>query len=253
MRREEKRNLFNLASKLRSLPSAELWKILNRKKNEMAMRLLPITAYPLPLQGLAVVSHKHKFVYYIVPKAASVSIRAFIKAIDPLCMKGLSLAEAKSTPYRNYFHFTFVRNPYDRLLSCYIDKFHEPRLGSSGFTNGELNLFLGHYGRLGCREMSFGDFIQFVTRVPYRHSNRHFTPQCYLLNLDLLNFIGHVENFDQDLLYLRKQVGVPDEIPQPQKLNASRHGPYQSYYNDKLRKMVARKYARDLEIFNYGF
>jgi len=247
---EEKRKLFGL-NLVKSLQDTRLWKAINRKKNET--QLFPITAFQLPPREFTLISHEHKLIYYMVPKAASTTVKSFIKAIDPLHMKRLSLAEARSTLYKDYFHFTFVRNPYDRLLSCYIDKVYEPQLCSPEFTNGEFNDFLNYYGRLGYQQMSFGDFIQFVTRVPNKHCDNHFVPQHYLVNLDLLNFIGYVENFDQDLLYLRKQVGVPDEIPQPQKMNASRHDPYQSYYNDKLRKMVDRKYARDLEIFNYGF
>jgi len=231
------------------------------------MGLLPITSYRLHPVGVCYISHKHKFVYYSVPKAGCTSIKLFIGILDgiegaslslpapnigSLRIPKLSLAEARSTLYKDYFHFTFVRNPYDRLLSCYIDKVYETALYNT-ITNGEFDSFLRQYGKLGWKKMAFGDFVQFVTRVPDRHCNKHFMPQHYLLNLDLLDFIGHFENLNQDFLYVKKQIGVSDDTPQLQKLNASRHGPYQSYYNDKLRKMVARKYARDLEIFNYGF
>jgi len=267
MRREEKRRSFNFTNRVQSLLDTKLWKPLNYSKNKAVP--LPITSYPLPdNRGVAFVSHNHQFIYYEVPKAACSSIKLFIGTIDgiienlprnvhSLPIPKLSLPEARLTLYKDYFHFTFVRNPYDRLLSCYIEKVYEPGSGLRNrpfkFPNGEFNEFLRHYGQLEFRKMSFGDFIQFVTRVPNRHCNKHFIPQHCLLNLDVLDFIGHIENFDQDFLYVRKQIGLSDDIPQPQKMNASKHSHYQSYYNDKLRKMVACKYARDLEIFNYDF
>jgi len=237
------------------------------------MGLLPITIYRLSPVGLALISHKYKFVYYSVPKAGCTSIKFFIGTLEDIegvspslpvldihsnsiPILKLSLAEARSALYKDYFHFAFVRNPYDRLLSCYINRVYEPALHSCNdkrHINGEFKEFLNQYGQLGWKKMAFGDFVQFVIRVADRNCDNHFMPQHCLLNLDLLDFIGHFENLNQDFLYVKKQIGVSDDTPQLQKLNASRHGPYQSYYNDKLRKMVTRKYARDLEIFNYDF
>jgi len=258
--------LLNSINEVWSYLDHRLWKPLNRRKNETG--LFPITScsLSLPRPSGAYISHKHKVVYYTIPKAACTTIKLFIGLIEgtatwkdnphELSMLRLSLPEARSILYKDYFHFTFVRNPYDRLLSCYMDKIYEVGLcdhDDREFANGEFRQFLVEYGRLGYREMSFADFIWFVTRVPDRHCDRHFIPQHYLLNLDLLNFVGHFENLNQDFLYVRKQIGLSDDTLQLQKINASKHGPYQNYYNDKLRKMVARKYARDLEIFNYDF
>jgi len=237
------------------------------------MGLLPITAYPLARSttALGLISHKHKFIYYQVPKAGCTSIKFFIATLDSiegffpslpvldihsLAFPKLSSAEARLSPYKDYFHFTFVRNPYDRLLSCYINRIYEPALHNRNdnlHTNGEFNRFLWQYGQLGWKKMSFGDFVQLVTRIADRSCNKHFRPQHCLLDLDLLDFIGRFENFNQDFLYVRKQIGLSDDTLHLQKMNASKHSLYQNYYNDKLRKMVARKYARDLEIFNYDF
>jgi len=241
-----------------------IWGPLNRKSNEIG--LLPITSYPLSPEQVIYVSHRYKFFYYEVPKAACSSIKFFIVQIDGIEKDGpgvhslkiptLSSFEARSALYKNYFYFTFVRNPYDRLVSCYVDKVHRPALLNREdylFSSGEYKEFLNRYGKLDFKQMSFGDFVEFVTRIPDRHCNRHFMPQHYLVDPDKVDFIGHLENFDRDFLHLRKQVGLPDDAPYPEKLNATRHDHYRTYYNDELREMVARKYNRDLEIFNYDF
>jgi len=241
-----------------------VWAPLNRTSNEIG--LFPITSCPLSPQQVAFISHKHKFIYYEVPKAACSSIKFFIVQIDEikrdrpgihsLNIPTIPSFEARLTLYQSYFHFTFVRNPYDRLVSCYVDKVHRPALlGREDhlFSDGEYREFLSRYGKLDFKKMSFGDFVRFVNRIPDRHCNRHFMPQNCLLDLDKLDFIGRIENFDQDFLCLRKQIGLSDDAPYPEKLNATEHDPYRTYYDDELREIAARKYARDLEVFNYDF
>ncbi len=164
--------------------------------------------------------------------------------------------ENRSTIYKDYFHFTFVRNPYDRLLSCYKDKVDNPELRNPTnrwAINGEHRGFVEGYGNLvGFKKMSFSDFVHFVTQIPDKHCEGHFVPQHYLLDLETLDFIGRLENFEQDFSYVKEQISLSDDI-KPEKLNSTKHGPYQNYYDDELRKMVAKKYAQDLEIFNYDF
>jgi len=127
------------------------------------------------------------------------------------------------------------------------------RVLTPALSNGENGHFVTSYGHLvGFKKMSFSDFVHFVTQIPDEHCDLHFAPQHRLLDLETLDFIGRFENFDQDFSYIKEQISLSDDI-KPEKLNSSKHGPYQNYYDDELRRMVAEKYARDLEIFNYDF
>jgi len=214
------------------------------------------------------ISHKHKFVYYAVPKAAHTTIKFFIITIDEIGrgsahgrvhstnIPRIVFPENRSSKYKDYFHFTFVRNPYDRLLSCYIEKVYNPALSNRidhAFINGENLEFVKAYGNsVGFKKMSFSGFVHFVTQIPDEHCDPHFAPQHSLLDLETLDFIGRLENFDQDFSYIKEQISLSDDV-KPEKLMATKHGPYQNYYDDELRRMVAEKYARDLEIFNYDF
>jgi len=219
--------------------------------------------YLPPVYGF--VSHKHKFIYYPIPKAACTTIKSFIITIDEIkrgpsvhttTMPRVVFPENKFQIYKDYFHFTSVRNPYDRLLSCYIEKVYNPALSNrtdGAFINGENREFIRWYGNcVGFKKMSFSDFVHFVTQIPDEHCDPHFAPQHRLLDLETLDFIGRLENFDQDFSYIKEQISLSDDV-KPEKLMATKHGPYQNYYDDELRKMVAEKYARDLEIFNYDF
>jgi len=219
---------------------------------------------PSTRSALCFVSHKHKFIYYRISKVAHTTIKSFIITIDEINrtsnkrnrelnvtetqVPGMCFPENRSPKYKDYFHFTFVRNPFDRLLSCYMSKVY-----SLAHSNVESLQFVEAYGHLvGFKKMSFSDFVHFVTQIPNEHCDHHFAPQHRLLDLETLDFIGRFENFDQDFSYVKEQILLSDDI-MPERLNTTKHDPYQNYYDDELHRMVAEKYARDLEIFNYDF
>ncbi|GJD09935.1 Carbohydrate sulfotransferase 14 [Galdieria sulphuraria] len=104
------------------------------------------------------VSEKLKIVYCPIPKAASSTWKYLIR-----CQEGvedywnLTAAHSRATSglkylidypseeieriltSPEYLKFTFVRNPYTRLLSCYVDKFRNKNKDSS-----EYRTFIGH-------------------------------------------------------------------------------------------------------------
>lgn len=239
-------------------------RLFNQKKNETG--LFTVTSYPsFPAPRVSgFVSHKHEFIYYSIPKAACTTLKSFIINVDDIergpsvhttDIPVLSSSESRSPLYKNYFHFTFVRNPYDRLLSCYMDKVSCPAssdLTDPVFINGEYREFLNKYGNLGFKKMSFGDFVRFVTKISDKHCDPHFASQHSLLNLDSLDFIGRLEDFDRDFSHVKEKLSLSDNI-KPERLMTTKHDHYRSYYNDELRRMVAQKYPKDIEIFNYDF
>lgn len=101
--------------------------------------------------GDCFVSHSSRFVYMQVPKAACTSIKAALLPLFPTLdadnasergvahmafreteyriNKKALLKGIESGEYREYFRFSFVRNPWDRLLSCYKSKIGTSRVG----------------------------------------------------------------------------------------------------------------------------
>ncbi len=131
----------------------------------------------------------------------------------------------------------FVRNPYDRLVSCWqsklIDKVPNAGLVRQGFT----------------RDMTFEDFIKLVCKIPDDIANVHFKSQmCFWLGpkTTILRF----ENIDDDWEIVRnKIVGLP---PLPH-FGSSEHNHYREYYNPELIKLVQQRFKYDLEVLGYEF
>lgn len=128
--------------------------------------------------------------------------------------------------WEEYFKFTFVRNPYDKLVSQY----HYNR-GKFKLTNLSFYEYIKYYNEGGK-----------IAKYPV-HNYKY-------IDLDL-DFIGKFENLQHDMNYVFDRCKSP-RIKMPH-LNPSRHAHYTSYYNDETRAIVAELFKKDLELFDYKF
>ena len=145
----------------------------------------------------------------------------------------------------DYFRFGFVRNPLDRLLSCYAQKivYYERQLG--------MRSLLWRYGNTFDKDMSFAAFVKAVAGIPDRISDIHFRSQhtfLYHRGKKMVDFIGHFEQLEQDWDLLREKFGLP-ELPHQ---NKSRHADYHEAYTPELAIIAAKRYAKDIELFGYS-
>lgn len=144
---------------------------------------------------------------------------------------------AKDIPDINdYFSFTFVRNPYDRLVSTYY-------------------FYLYQYEKIKKKNLrpimrqirSFGSFASFVEHLD-EVSDIQIIPQSDFITKDV-DFIGAFENLKDDWEFICHVVfRNPIELT---RMNASNHPDWQELYTDKLRRIVYEKYERDFVTLNY--
>ena len=137
-----------------------------------------------------------------------------------------------------------MRNPLDRLLSCYAQKivYHQRELG--------MPSLLWRYGSRFDRDMSFAEFVHAVAEIPDRLSDIHFRSQhTFFYHRDqlMVDFVGRFETLQTDWGSLRERFGLP---PLPHQ-NRSRHDPYQQAYSPALAAVAAQRYERDIELFGY--
>jgi hypothetical protein len=66
-----------------------------------------------------------------------------------------------------------------------------------------------------------------------------------------MDFIGRFENLQEDFAYIADRIGLEDaELPH---LLAGKNPSYVDFYDDHCRKLVADKYAEEIELFGYKF
>lgn len=149
------------------------------------------------------------------------------------------------------WRFAFVRNPWDRLVSCYSEKIRDDG-DSENFTDGVSNVLLP-FG-LFKRGMTFESFATVAMSIPDQRAEPHWRSQ-YTFLVDRrghlpLDFLGRFERLQSDIAAVSKAVGIPAELPH---LLASDRRGYREYYSGKLRELVADRYSQDVATFGYTF
>ncbi len=82
-----------------------------------------------------------------------------------------------SGPDMSNYKFTFVRNPFDRLYSCYMGKYHTAYGKGTDFY-GEFDYYLLGYLK---RDKGFENFVDKIFKIPDAWSDRHFKSQYFLI------------------------------------------------------------------------
>ncbi len=181
-------------------------------------------------------SDQCKFLWFRVAKVGTRSfLSIFSEANIPLSLNCDSQYYDKGK-YKDYFKFAFVRNPWDRVVSCYCNK----------VTNK------AHRAFAECFDKDFEYFVDFINRQDLAKADRHIRLQVKLFPMDEVDFIGRFENFEVDLKHVLNIIGIDSTKKIPQN-NPSKHMHYSHYYNERTKKIIAKKYKPDIKAFNYAF
>jgi hypothetical protein len=163
--------------------------------------------------------------------------------------------------FRAYFKFTFVRNPWDRLVSA----FHFLRDGGLG---KEDRQWFSRWGteftddEAWAREhlSAYRDFEDFVLRGlgrPEVARGMHFAPQRSFLSLPWrsglpIDFVGRFEELERDFTVVAKRLQVSPDLAFINK-GRNRSRDYRAYYSNETRRIVERFYVQDIRAFGYEF
>jgi hypothetical protein len=221
---------------------------------------------------------RHKVIYVAVPKAASTRIRRTLARIEgrfSRSLKARSRAKYRG-PYgpRNFsiglFHrlatspgmmrFSFVRNPYARVVSCWADKFaSKPLIEGDHFIDDYLAIRKTIDGNLPAgsdRTLSFAEFVIFAAATAKARHDIHLQEQDDILSMPGIQFdlVGKVENFDEDFSHVLDYLQADDDVRREASvaLNESHHDDWAAYYTDELADCIYRAYERDFDRFGYA-
>ncbi|MCG5533625.1 sulfotransferase family protein [Halorhodospira sp. 9621] len=196
-----------------------------------------------------------RFFYNRVPKAANTTIMHTLAdalglpdkqraTIDDQFRRPSQLSDRQvSELLQNGFKFTFVRNPYTRVLSAYLDKIvNGPRCPRHlRHTDGSAPTFVEF-----CRHLERGAI----------YKDPHWIPQCWLLLLppEAFDFIGKIECLETDLEQVYQRVvpgyGKPPTTCAPHRTGAN--GRIQEHIDEEAAAILQRLYADDFAAFGYS-
>ena len=142
---------------------------------------------------------------------------------------------------RSYFSFSYVRNPYDRVLSCYNNKFNMKEESDFLYSN-----YLFGYLK---NEDSFEDFVNKISKIPNFLCDRHFKTQYSIIHSKgaEMNHIGRLENIQEDYEEIRKRYDF-NELPM---LNKTKDPKGEFFLSEELRDKIFKKYEIDFREFGY--
>ena len=148
-----------------------------------------------------------------------------------------------------HFSFSFVRNPFDRLVSAYNNKILE------------LDDVPGPMQAMGLsHNMDFPAFLECIEGTVDAAMDVHLLPQTSILCLDgqlIPNFIGRLETMSTDWQQLetrmkRERLPSLGNLPEKNRRRSDDHSDVSQYFADPgLVQLVVKRYGDDLDLF-YG-
>ncbi len=244
-----------------------------RGQFETARHMARTVARTPDIRAEKIISRKHRYLWVCNPKVGSRSIIAALSSGDPdaeiIKNKSVSEIYALYPEVRDYFSFAFIRHPFDRALSLYSEIHLSPESyqGAQRQHKREKRqtFFDSCYGL--AEASSFDAYCRWLN-TPFGSdtcADRHFLSQHLQMRRDdgrLPDFIGRLENVDQDMKRVAMKVGMPPpELPMlntmagwqptpPDTLEVAR-SEMRAHLTERNRALLSTRYAADLELGGY--
>jgi hypothetical protein len=207
----------------------------------------------------SIVSDTYRFAFCGIPKVATKSIRAALLRTPEIAAfavdRNAAALAAEDSPYRLHYRFSFVRNPWSRVASCYREKIMiQPKT-----VVGQLSIIAQHPGLFP--GLPFDDFVDWLCSEEGsdRCADRHWMSQhVFLADGDgriACDFVGRLENIEAGFKAVCEELRLPPiKLPHGNR-SSRRQGPgsYREFYNERTRQLIARRYERDIDTFKYAF
>lgn len=226
-----------------------------------------------------------KKLYVRIAKTAGTSLSSVLKNEDRIIETSPSLKHKKLFQRHKYdFRFTFVRNPYDRIVSSYkmltqskIALGHYQALDHSEIIGISFNEFIkkvidirNNIGAISIKKADgihlhpsrFGRSFLKSRRLAYEyywilaHTESMTDSVEFISPLSEINFIGRYESLEKDYDDLIKALNLGSShgaSPLPRLNVSEQRKKYTEYYDKESFELVSMLYEKDLSNFGYKF
>lgn len=195
------------------------------------------------------INHKYKCIFIHIPRTAGTSMELTIDNqnwANNIKEKHLIASVAKYI-YRDYwddyFKFTIVRNPWDRMVS--------------------MTKFPTHYGcRMKKKLVDVNHYLSWYDKIEIdkRAAKTPAQPTTYLadavyLNIldEPINYVARFETLQSDWEYIQDKIKCNAELKHYTRNIRKHREHYSCFYTEHTKQQVQDKYAKDIVHFNYKF
>ena len=142
-----------------------------------------------------IISNQKKLIFINIPKCATKSIKNELKSYKSKNSILTDLTDEEMT----YYKFTFIRNPIQRFLSGYLTIIFK-------YQYLPQNVKDLSFWKFTDKKKRFNDFCNCVKQHGF--FDCHIAPFSYFLENVKLDYIGCLENYNNDIQYILKQFGI---------------------------------------------
>jgi len=207
------------------------------------------------------ISHEKKFLFIHIQKTAGSSITQLLsKSIPDLSSyrgthdHAIWAKNDAEFIWSDYYKVAFVRNPWDRLVSWYM---MITQISDSLVAQGATHKINKLWGYVLENSTSFDSFLYNCTATIDDQDGEKsflFNQLDYVTDNSgkiIVDFIGRFESLHYDALHMFNQLNLSNI--KLAHYNASTRSHYQDYYTHATRRLIARRYERDIDFFGYCF
>ena len=205
------------------------------------------------------ISRKRKFIFIHIPKCGGTSVEdALFKPCTHRTAKDLwmfpnkyqsgglqhlkashILQEEGEKIFNNCFKFSFIRNPWDKMISQYRYTIESSNPYLRKWIDIDMNDSFNEYLK---KVFNAAIHVQWDSQYKFLYDSK---------DNQLVDFIGRFENLQEDFNIVCDKIGIPK--PHLSHKNKTKHKHYTEHYDDEAREIIAEKYAKDIEHFGYKF
>jgi hypothetical protein len=233
------------------------------------------------LRNQFIFMEKNSFVFVYVPKVACTNWKALLRHLSgfPDYLDS-SLAHDKRKNGLVYLSdvaewkeiladpgiakYSFVRNPYTRILSAYLNKFEPLTRGDGAWLGAHFRAVyqtIGEYRRSAGHcdtSVSFEAFLDWLAHSGHPYvDDEHWVPQSRILSQDTISydFVGRFERLKTDAAILMHRMKCEVPFPTQESLDFPATNSTQrlaAYYADREVALARKIYAADFQSLGYS-
>ena len=210
------------------------------------------------------ISHRFQFVFFANPKTGSSSVRQFLNPFSDIRAVKNHLHVSADNPFyphmppieaktcfeqfgwdfAQYQRFTFVRDPWQRMVSLY-EHINRVEKNMPCFEDWLFSIHPGPSNGLTAASEPWRRFGAYSIEHFIKDENGSL----------LVDKVIRLEDIDEELPRYLKAIGVPlDQGMKVLRKNVSHNQQaLKSYYNTERKDWVAKLFAYDIALFNYQF